>query len=481
MDLLSPDLLEPQPSPYWAHEPTVPQTVFLLHECREALFGGAAGGGKSDALLMAALQHVHEPGYAAILFRKTYADLARPGALMDRARSWLQGTDATWNEQKKTWRFPSGATLSFGYCETPADVYAYQGAEFQFVGFDELTQFDERAYLYLFSRLRRLQGSAVPLRVRAASNPGGQGHNWVRQRFLIEGPSAGRVFVPAKLEDNPHLDREEYAKSLAELDPITRAQLLEGDWSARDTDNALVPEWTPETAAACTKALEHTAYFTPYVVGDLGSRDLTVWLFAWWDFEQARLVVEDELVFRDPGTAEMIAAIRAKEAELWGGGVEPKRFCDVDWRLVRDFSAAGLRLTPTKKDDALGHRNRARAMIGRHEVVVSPRCRTLLLTLESATWNANRTDYARTDATGHADAWAALVYLVRNVNQAHNPAPPEKSWVDNFGQKHLADALRPGMGVPQTPAARALSWALQSPEERKKPLNIWFPGKRARA
>lgn len=198
---------------------------------REVLYGGAAGGGKSSALLLAALQYVDVPSYSAILFRKTYADLALPGALMDRATEWLAGSGAKWDGKEKTWRFPSGATLSFGYLDNKDDHYRYQGAEFQCIGFDELTQFPEHQYRYLFSRLRRLAGSAIPIRMRAASNPGGIGHEWVKKRFLRE-QSPDRLFVPARLSDNPHLDQSAYTASLHQLDPITRAQLLAGDWDA---------------------------------------------------------------------------------------------------------------------------------------------------------------------------------------------------------------------------------------------------------
>lgn len=210
---------------------------------KEALYGGAAGGGKSDALLMAALQYVEVPGYSAILFRRTFKDLALPGALMDRAHKWLGGTDAKWKDTEKTWYFPSGATLTFAYLATENDKYNYQGAEFQFIGFDELTQFELSQYRYLFSRLRRLKGSKVPLRARVASNPGGRGHEWVKQRFLVEGLSKGRVFVPAKLEDNPYLDQEEYEQSLKELDPLTRAQLRSGDWDMLPEGNKFKRGW----------------------------------------------------------------------------------------------------------------------------------------------------------------------------------------------------------------------------------------------
>lgn len=192
---------------------------------------------------MAALQYVDVSGYAAILFRRTYKDLALPGALMDRAQEWLGGTAAKWDDQGKTWLFPSGATLTFGYLDTENDKYRYQGAELQFIGFDELTQFTESQYRYLFSRLRRLKGSNVPLRMRAASNPGGVGHGWVKRRFLDEGEAKGRVFVPARLEDNPYLDVEEYEKSLAQLDPVTREQLRRGDWNIRPAGSKFRREW----------------------------------------------------------------------------------------------------------------------------------------------------------------------------------------------------------------------------------------------
>lgn len=239
---------------YIPHSPTTRQKLFLeLDNEREVFYGGAAGGGKSDALLMAALEYVHVPGYAALLLRKTYVDLARPGALMDRARQWLSDTPAKWDEKNKKWTFPSGATLTFGYLEVENDKFKYQSSEFQFVGFDELTHFSLTQYTYLFSRLRRLKGVNIPIRMRSGSNPGGYGGLWVKERFIPEGFTAEdaipekvwekdfvdeetgkpgkRFFVPARLDDNPHLDQAEYEESLSNLDSITRAQLRRGDWS----------------------------------------------------------------------------------------------------------------------------------------------------------------------------------------------------------------------------------------------------------
>lgn len=228
-------------NPYIPVEPSARQWAFLALDVKEALYGGAAGGGKSFALLTAALEHVHVPTYRALLLRRTYSDLALPDALMDLAKQWLAEGDAKPIGGGREWAFPSGARLVFGHLDSENQKYRYQGAAFHFVGFDELTQFTESQYRYLFSRLRRrASGDArgVPLRMRAATNPGGIGHEWVHDRFFTQsGIAEGRRFIPAKLADNPHLDADSYRQQLAELDPVTRRQLEEGDWNIRPSGN----------------------------------------------------------------------------------------------------------------------------------------------------------------------------------------------------------------------------------------------------
>ena len=165
---------------------------------------------------------------------------------MSRAIEWLAPSDAQWKGAGKEWVFPSGATLTFGYLDTENSHFRYQSSEFQFIGFDELTQFRETQYRYLFSRLRRLEGQTVPLRMRAASNPGGVGHEWVRERFIdVDKEEESRLFIPATLSDNPYLDRDTYLNSLSQLDPITRQQLLHGDWTARQAGGMFQREWLP--------------------------------------------------------------------------------------------------------------------------------------------------------------------------------------------------------------------------------------------
>ena len=261
------------PGGYVSHVPTTKQTAFLILDDLEVFYGGAAGGGKSDALLMAALQYVDVPGYAAILFRRTFTDLELPGGLLDRAKEWLGGSDARWNDRSHTWSFPAGSTLTFGYLQTEQDKYRYKSAEFQMVGFDEGTQFSETQYRYLFSRLRRPSGlvdadplARVPIRMRMASNPGDRGHAWVKARFIprhrtTAGDYVGlveadrlraegepietsfpideqtgrrRIFIRAKLADNPHLDQVSYRENLRRLDPLEAARLEAGDWDVTE-------------------------------------------------------------------------------------------------------------------------------------------------------------------------------------------------------------------------------------------------------
>lgn len=248
-------------SAYIIHAPTPPQAAFLYLDTLEAFYGGAAGGGKSDALLMAALQYVDVPGYSALILRRTFADLALPGAIMDRAAAWLSGTAARWHEGSKTWAFPSGATLTFGYCERDADKYRYQGAELQFIGIDEVTQWEEPTYLYLFSRLRRREGVPVPLRMRSAGNPGGIGHDWVKARFVVGGRAAGRPFIPARLTDNPHLDQAAYRAALSVLDHVTRAQLEAGNWDVALTGDLFYPDRMPRLATPPAQVLGRVRYW----------------------------------------------------------------------------------------------------------------------------------------------------------------------------------------------------------------------------
>lgn len=226
------------------------------------MYGGAAGGGKSESLVVDALRYVgrgYGKHYRAILFRRTFPELE--DSLIPRAWEFYPRFGGRYNEQKKRWTFPAGETVRFAHLEHESDVQAHASAEYQFIGFDELTSFTEAQYVFLWSRLRSSRG--VPCRMRAGTNPGGEGHAWVFARWgawldpqskIAAGPgqvlhfrrqangsetvvprgtslAKGRTFIPARLEDNPTLFADgQYEANLQQLDPVTRERLRRGDW-----------------------------------------------------------------------------------------------------------------------------------------------------------------------------------------------------------------------------------------------------------
>lgn len=237
------EALYPGLNRYIPIRPTPKQAAFLLLPHKEAFYGGAAGGGKSVALLAAALQYADVPGYAALLVRRSYMELMQPNGLIDLSKKWLGPSDAVWRESDYTWRFPSGATLTFRYLQDARSELSFQGGEYQFIGIDELTEVEEDAYRFLFSRLRNKAGSQILLRMRAASNPYGPGAEWVYRRFILEGRTSGRIYIPAVFEDNPYLDLVSYDESLRELAPTVREQLRNGNWELRPEGGLFKREW----------------------------------------------------------------------------------------------------------------------------------------------------------------------------------------------------------------------------------------------
>ena len=250
------------PQTPWPRQQTFLE-AFLSLSVKEVLYGGAAGPGKSSALLMAALMYVDVPGYAALILRKDSQRLRLSGGLIPRSHEWLSGKGVDWNGNDKRWTFPSGASIQFGYLDNSTDKYRYGSSEYQFIGFDELTEFAEEDYLFLFSRLRMtraIESQGVPYRIAGATNPGGIGHLWCKERFITREAEDDlrqnelkpiytkttktglAAFVPGKIRDNPAVNPETYIENLMHLSPVVRERLMNGDWTIMPT-GLIKPEW----------------------------------------------------------------------------------------------------------------------------------------------------------------------------------------------------------------------------------------------
>ena len=207
----------------------------------EAFYGGQAGPGKTDCLIGIALRYIRYPKYNFIILRRTFPQLEE---IIDRTRILYSLLGGVYKSGEHLWYFPSGAKGKLGHMQHEGDQYNYQGKEYQFIGFDEATQFTRAQYLYLFSRCRSTD-TRIPCRVRATSNPGGVGHDFIRNRFKIGLQEPGttiydkeklssRVFIPGKLTDNPTLLKNDpdYVNRLLELPEVERARLMDGVWDA---------------------------------------------------------------------------------------------------------------------------------------------------------------------------------------------------------------------------------------------------------
>ena len=249
----------------WTPQPK--QREFLKRREYECLYGGAAGGGKSEAAVMLPLYWVHIPHFRALILRKTYPQLTE---LVDKARFYYPRLFplAKYNATSHRWTFPSGATVAFGSMHTSADTESYRGRQFDLIIFDELTHFTWDEYSFMFSR-NRPSGPGTFVGIRATTNPGGVGHGWVKDRFITCAPpmttvteeitvytpegraetrKRDRIFVPATVFDNQALlanDRD-YLANLAMLPASQRDAQLYGSWDS--FDGQVFREWVNDPA-----------------------------------------------------------------------------------------------------------------------------------------------------------------------------------------------------------------------------------------
>lgn len=242
----------------------------------EVLYGGAAGGGKSDAIVVEALRQVDNPNYRAIIFRKTFPQCRE--LIIKSLRIYKAAFPrAVYNGSEHSWTFPSGAKIYFGSMPNSTSYLNYQGLSFSFIAFDELTHFTQEEYEYLISR-NRADGEGLRVYIRATANPGGIGHGWVKQRFIDAAPpntthyvkstvidkdgvshevQRSRIFIPSSVFDNQALLKNDpnYLANLALLPEAKKNALLYGDWNSYE--GQVFTEWRNDQNGYITKKYTH--------------------------------------------------------------------------------------------------------------------------------------------------------------------------------------------------------------------------------
>lgn len=410
--------------------PTPKQLEFLYSQANEALYGGAASGGKTEALLiLAILRRLKYPGTHGIYFRRTLPELERGDGPIPRFRAMTAGI-AKWSERKHRAEFNNGSVQEFGYSESEGDVHKYQGGEWQDVEIDETTHFTEFQANFFRSRLRG--DGTVKAILRMASNPGNVGHGWVKASFidptgdetgqtggewvhtLDDGSSITRAFIPAKVNDNPHIDQVAYTKQLQMLSKEQREQLLDGRWDV--FKGRFFKEFSTERNVQERKLEMH---WRVLLGADYGYAAPTCALWGAVD-EVGRVHIFNE--FYQAGLTDE----RQAEEILRRGGGGRLMYCDPAIFAKRGETGRSIadiwtekKLTVLRADNnRVSGWARLRSLIGRDYdgipgLTIHPRCKNLIRTLPQLVHDNKRVEDLNTHQEDHA--CDALRYLLTGV------------------------------------------------------------------
>lgn len=331
--------------------------------------------------------------------------------------------------QERVFRFPNGSEVQLAGTDS-GRAEGLRGGSSDVCLVDEAGFCDDLRYIVqsiLIPTTTTTNGKVIL----SSTPPKSPDHAFVN--YMKEAEFRGS-FVKKTIYDNDRLTKETIQTIIDELggedSPDFQREYLCS--LIADPEFSVVPEFTEELQSRIVMEVPTPPYADRYVGGDIGFKDLTVFLFGYYDFRNARIVVEDELVMSGTTmtTFKMAEGIKNKERILW---TNPKngeqsapylRVCDNNLIVINDLQVLhGLTFFPTLKDDKAAALNNMRIMLASGRVVIHPRCKTLIHHLKNATWQKSRKVYDRSPDAGHYDAVDALVYLVRNVQTTKNPFP----------------------------------------------------------
>lgn len=444
-----------------------PQTAFIRCPVFEAFFGGARGGGKTDAVLGEFIEHAATYGEHAIglMIRKERTQLIET---MERSRQIYTPLGAKFNEQDKMWRFPNGARLRFAYLERDADAEGYQGHSYTRIYVEEIGNFPRpEPILKLMATLR--SGVGVPVGFRATGNPGGPGHQWVRARYIDPAPlgmkvvqdsvsGLERVYIPSRVTDNHYLGSDYVQRLRASGSENLVKAWLEGDWSI--VDGAFFSEWS--TALHVLRPVELPKFWLRYRSMDWGSA--SPFSVGWqavasdeWQHPDGPIIPRGAVIrYREwygasaPGkglklTAEQVGeGIKQREAgeKIDFGVLDPAAFAQDGGPSIADrIATAGVFFNPADNKrvagrGALGGWDQVRArLIGdgvRPALYVFSTCSDLIRTLPALQHDANRPEDLDTNMEDHAADDLRYACMARPYVK---PAPEDDKPIDKYRRK----------------------------------------------
>ena len=411
-----------------------PQTEFLAAPEKDVLYGGAAGGGKSYAMLVDPLRFCHRSAHRALILRRTMPELRE---LIDKSRELypraFPGTK--FREVEKVWNFPSGAKIEFGFLERDADVYRYQGQSYSWIGFDEITHLPtEFGWNYLSSRLRTTDSEIMPY-LRCTANPGGVGAHWVKKRYVdpfepgeaFKGADGlTRKFIPARLDDNPYLAEDgRYEEMLKALPEVQRRQLLEGNWDI--TEGAAFVEF--DTEVHVIPPFEIPIGWERVKGIDYGYASESACIWAAVDPSDGTLIVYRELYKKNltgVDLGEMITQMELLDPFSVAGVLDTAAWARTGTTgptVGESLQNAGHKLRRADKNRIQGkiqiHEYLKLKQSGRPQIQIFNTCPNLIRELQSIPLDKNNPEDVDTHAPDHA--YDALRYLIMSRPKINDP------------------------------------------------------------
>lgn len=428
------------------YEASPRQTLFHTTRVDDRLYGGAAGGGKTAAIVAEGVTLALEyPGIPINFFRRTIPELKSTiqPEIYKQCAAYINAGHMTWHGQDRQFRLANDSTLNLNYCDTDADVYRYQGTEMPVILIDELTQFPQSWIEYLKTR-NRTSNPEWPVIFGAGTNPGGVGHGWVKNRYIDVAPpetvytdqetGETRIYIPAKVADHPlEKFRTDYKKKLDTISDVDlRRALRDGDWDV--FAGQVFTEWARSKGDKPWHVIEPFSipdHWIRWFSYDHGYNTHAAGLWFTQDPQTQRKYVYRELYETTTGVSQLSSLIKRLEGTaekpaprladpaIWKGAGDQ----NTGKSVAEMFSAEGISFTPANNDRLAGkaavHEALSTMPDGLPHLQVFANCVNLIRTLPSLPYDKHRVEDVDTKAEDHP--YDALRYGLMSQRSVTTP------------------------------------------------------------